>query len=216
MQCDNPATGTRTIIRTSHSHLLLKSPFSFVEGKGERRCTLEQGGNKEDGYSGPTLAHASPGLNYTCTSGGSVQMWRQSHSSSDPQSCQAGRGGFRGSGGIHLGPLHIVCMTDVRRLCMLPPPHTTHSLSLARSHTHTQAFPRINQTFSDDGGPSVAVPSWDLFGRWSQESNVIVFMQEIKKPPLCTAMEMRGVEGGELRGWINKSAINHFVFAFVN
>lgn len=43
---------------------------------------LEQDGNKEDGYSGPTLTHTGPGLNYTCVSGGSVQMWKGSHSSS--------------------------------------------------------------------------------------------------------------------------------------
>lgn len=76
------------------------------------------------------------------------------------------------------------------------------TLSLHLAHIHTRRSPRINQTFSDDGRPSVAVCGWGLFGRWSQKSNGIVFMQEIKKPPLCTVMEMRGLEGERWR--VNK------------
>lgn len=57
------------------SHLL--SPLvtdSEREREGMEERELQQDGNKEDGYSAPTLTHTSPGLNYTCVSGGSVQM----------------------------------------------------------------------------------------------------------------------------------------------
>lgn len=97
------------------------------------------------------------------------------------------------------------------------PPARSHARAQTRKHRRTPlCSPRINQTFSDDGRPSVAVCGWGLFGRWSQKSNGIVFMQEIKKPPFCTVMEMRGAGKGRDGGWINKTAINHFLFAFVN
>ena len=168
---------------------------------------VEQDGNKEDGYSGPTLTHTSPGLNYTCVSGGSVQMWRESHSSSDPQGRRAGGQAGR-QAGRHQGGLGGNAFTWDRHTLHAWRMWDAHTRSLPlthiQAHTHMQAHtrgsPRINQTFSDDGRPSVAVCGWGLFGRWSQKSNDIVFMQEIKKPPLCTVMEMRGVGRGEMEG----------------
>lgn len=103
----------------SSSHLL--SPVVRERERGSV-VKLEQDGNKEDGYSRPTLTHTSPGLNYTCVSGGSVQMWRESHSSSGPP----GPAGIRVGGCIHLGPPHITCMTDAKR------PH-----ACALSHAHS-------------------------------------------------------------------------------
>lgn len=185
-------------IQPSHPPLICFLPSSWTARERENIVKPAQDGNKEDGYLGPTLTHTSQGLNYTCTSGRSVQMWRESHSSSDPQGQQTSRhqGRLRGNAFTwDQHTLHAWRMWDAHA-CALS--HTdTH-----RKHAHTGALcsPRINQTFSDDGRPSVAVCGWSLFGRWSQKSNGIVFMQEIKKPPFCTVMEMRGVGRGEMEG----------------
>lgn len=185
---------------TPSSHLL--SPL--VRGREREKSKrdredivkLERDGNKKDGYSGPTLTHTNPGLNYTCVSSGSVQMWKESHSSSDPRGKQAGRhqGVLWRGGCIHLGPAHIRCMTDVRRPCTLSHTHT---------HTDTQAHSALPGSIRHSvmmGGHLSPCAAGGLFGRWSQKSNGIVFMQEIKKPPLCTVMEMRGAGRGEMEG----------------
>lgn len=88
------------------------------------------------------------------------------------------------------------------------------------SHTHmcTLCSPRIRHSAVKWGHLSPCAAG-GLFGRWSQESNGIVFMLEIKikkNPSFCTVIETRGVGMERDGGWINKSAINHFLFAFVN
>lgn len=144
---------------TSSSHLL--SPLvSAREREGEREgereniVKLEQDGNKEDGYSGPAPAPSLPARDSiapACLVGVYRCGGRAIHS--DPKGRRAGRhqGGL---GGVHSPGTST---------------HYMHDGCETLLHTHTQAgtlcSPRINQTFSDDGRPSVAGCGWGLFGR---------------------------------------------------
>lgn len=201
--CDNAATGT-TAIKHSLSlcfSILLSFAFSTCQGQREAKregiVKLEQDGNKEDGYSGPTFTHTSLGLNYTCVSGGSVQMWRESHSFSNPRGWRAGRhqGGLGGNAFTwDQHTLHAWRMWDAPA-CSHPHVYT-HTCT--RVHRHTQ----LSQDQSDIQWWWEAICRCVQLGAClageARKAMALFSCKKLKKPPLCTVMEMRGAGRGEM------------------
>lgn len=184
---------------TSSSHLLSPVVRGRERERGRERGSvvkLEQDGNKEDGYSGPTLTHTSPGLNYTCVSGGSVQMWRESHSSSDPPGRQAsGWAGEGGGGCIHLGPPHITCMTDVKRPCAC-------SLSLSLSRAHSALPGSIRHSVMMGGHLSLCAAGACLAGE-ARKAMALFSCKKLKNLPSVQWWRWGGLGRGE-RWRVNK------------
>lgn len=99
-----------TTLHPSHPPLIFLLSLSRTEREGggtregerasESIVKLEQDGNKEDGYSGPTLTHTSLGLNYTCVCVGVYRCGGEAiHPAIPRASRQAGRhqGELRGN-----------------------------------------------------------------------------------------------------------------------
>lgn len=188
----------------STPHFLHSFAFSPRYGQWGSAVKLGRDGNKEDRYPRPTLTHTSQGLNYTSVSGGSVQMWRESHSSSDPRGQRAGWGGMQ-SPGTTKHYMHDECVG---------------ACACSLSNTHTgERHTRLSSDQSD------IQLWWGAICR-GERLGVCLAGEARKAMALFSCKKLKnlllysdGDEGGWKRrdgGWINKSAINHFLFAFVN
>lgn len=203
-QCDNPAAGTRTRL-LSHPPLPkspLPSPHLLKEGADRSRVV-----NRRMDTVGPrslTLAQDS------ITPARLVGVYRCGGRAIHPVIPRAvrqeGRGWvWRGGGGFTWDHCTLYAWRMWDASACFPLTHTQTGLSQDQSDIQRWWGGHLSRCLAGACLAGEARKAMALFS-----------CKKLKNLPLVQWWRWGGLEGGEMRGWINKSAINHFLSAFVN